>query len=29
MAFGAGFQIAVTHYHNYNHAGVFTIRFPF
>ena len=29
MAFGAGFQIAVTHYHNYNHAGVFTIRLPF
>ena len=29
MAFGAGFQIAVTHYHNYNHAGVFTVRFPF
>lgn len=29
MAFGAGFQIAVTHYHTYNHAGVFTIRFPF
>ena len=29
MAFGAGFQVAVTHYHNYNHAGVLTIRFPF
>jgi len=29
MAFGAGFQIAATHYHTYNHAGVFTIRFPF
>ncbi len=29
MAVGAGFQIAVTHYHGYDHAGVFTIRFPF
>ncbi len=29
MALGAGFQIAATHYHAYNHAGVFTIRFPF
>lgn len=29
MAFGAGFQIATTHYHNYNHAVVFTVRFPF
>lgn len=29
MTLGAGFQIAATHYHNYNHAGVFTIRFPF
>jgi hypothetical protein len=29
MAVGAGFQIAATHYHNYNHALVFTIRFPF
>ncbi len=29
MAFGAGFQIAATQYHSYNHAGVFTIRFPF
>jgi hypothetical protein len=29
MAFGAGFQIAVTHYHTYNHAVVFTVRFPF
>lgn len=26
---GAGFQTAVTHYHNYNHALVFTVRFPF
>ena len=29
MAVGAGFQIAVTQYHQYNHAPVFTIRFPF
>jgi hypothetical protein len=29
MAFGAGVQIALTHYHTYNHAGVFSIRFPF
>ena len=29
MAFGAGFQIATTHYHTYNHAVVFTFRFPF
>jgi hypothetical protein len=29
MALGAGFQTAVTHYHTYNHALVFTIRFPF
>jgi len=29
MAFGGGFQIATTHYHNYNHAIVFTVRFPF
>lgn len=29
MAFGAGFQIALTHYHNYDHAGIFTVRFPF
>ncbi len=29
MAFGAGFQTAITHYHAYNHAGIFTLRFPF
>jgi len=29
MAFGAGVQIATTHFHTYNHAGVFTVRFPF
>lgn len=29
MALGAGFQIAATHYHNYNHAWVVTVRFPF
>ncbi len=29
MALGAGYQIAATQYHAYNHAGVFTIRFPF
>jgi hypothetical protein len=29
MAFGGGFQIAATHYHNYNHAIVFTLRIPF
>jgi len=29
MAVGGGFQIAGTHYHQYNHAGVFTVRFPF
>ena len=29
MAVGAGFQIAATHYRQYNHAPLFTIRFPF
>jgi hypothetical protein len=29
MAVGAGFQIAATHYHSYNHATVITVRFPF
>lgn len=29
MAVGAGFQVAATHYHAYNHALIFTIRFPF
>lgn len=28
-AFGAGFQIAVTQFHTYNHATVLTVRFPF
>src|SRR5260370_5702 len=28
-AFGGGFQIAATHYHNYKHAVVFSVRFPF
>jgi hypothetical protein len=26
---GAGFQIAVTQFHTYNHAAVMTVRFPF
>jgi hypothetical protein len=26
---GAGFQIAVTEFHTYNHATVLTVRFPF
>ncbi len=29
MAVGAGFQVAATHYHTYNHAYIFTFRFPF
>ena len=29
VAVGGGYQIAATHYHSYNHAAVFTIRFPF
>ena len=29
MSIGAGEQIAVTHFHQYNHAEVFSIRFPF
>jgi hypothetical protein len=29
MALGAGFEIAVTHFHTYNHAPVLTVRFPF
>ena len=29
FAFGAGFQIAATQFHTYNHKLVFTIRFPF
>lgn len=26
---GAGFQIAATHYHSYNHAAIVTLRMPF
>jgi hypothetical protein len=29
LTVGAGFQIAVTQYHNYNHAAIGTIRMPF
>jgi len=29
MALGGGFQVATTQYHQYNHAVVFTVRFPF
>jgi hypothetical protein len=29
LSVGAGFQIAMTHYHSYNHAAVFSVRFPF
>ena len=29
IVFGAGFQIAATHFHTYNHAPIFTVRFPF
>ncbi len=29
LTVGAGEQIAVTHYHQYNHAPTFSIRFPF
>jgi hypothetical protein len=29
MSLGAGDQIAVTHYHQYNHAPTFSVRFPF
>jgi len=29
LAAGAGFQIATTHYHQYNHAFIATIRMPF
>ncbi len=29
MAVGAGFEIAATHFHTYNHATVLTVRFPF
>ncbi len=29
MAFGGGFQIAATQFHQFNHAAIFTVRFPF
>lgn len=29
LTFGAGEQIALTHYHSYNHATVLTVRLPF
>ena len=29
LAFGAGFQVAATSYHTYNHRLVFTLRLPF
>lgn len=29
LAAGAGFQIATTHYHEYNHALIVTVRMPF
>jgi hypothetical protein len=29
LTFGAGQQIAVSHYHSYNHATVITLRLPF
>ncbi|HKW97456.1 MAG TPA: transporter [Bryobacteraceae bacterium] len=29
LTFGAGFQIAATHFHTYNHSLIFTIRLPF
>jgi hypothetical protein len=29
LTFGAGQQIAVTHFHTYNHATVITARIPF
>lgn len=29
LTFGGGFQIAATHFHNNNHNGIFSIRFPF
>jgi len=29
LSIGAGEQIAVTHYHQYNHAPTFSVRFPF
>jgi len=29
LTFGAGQQIALTHFHTYNHATVITVRLPF
>jgi hypothetical protein len=29
MGFGAGVQIAVTSFHQYDHRWIFSIRFPF
>jgi hypothetical protein len=29
LTFGAGEQIALTHFHTYNHATVLTVRLPF
>lgn len=29
MTVGGGFQIAATHFHNTNHNGILTVRFPF
>jgi hypothetical protein len=29
LTFGAGEQIAVTHFHTYNHATILTLRMPF
>ena len=29
LTFGAGFQIATTHFHNTNHNAILTVRFPF
>jgi hypothetical protein len=29
LAFGSGFQIALTHFHTYDHRLLFTVRFPF
>jgi hypothetical protein len=29
VGFGAGVQIAVTSFHQYNHRWIFSIRFPF
>jgi hypothetical protein len=29
LTFGAGYQIATTHFHTTNHNAILTIRFPF